>query len=120
MDSSQEILFADDESHAPKWPRARLENSFCPPWLNIRPFPPLKSQTMTSMPPAQSDLLSQAGALLSDMAVDSRFKMNESAVSTRLDLIAKEIEEFEAAEAARKAKKNSEVDTGTLFKAVVS
>jgi len=48
---------------------------------------------MTSLPPAHSALLSQAGSFLSDMVTDSRFKMKGSDVSTRLDHIAKEIEE---------------------------
>ena len=56
-------------------------------------FLPLNACPMTSLPPAHSALLSQAGSFLSDMVTDSRFKMKGSDVSTRLDHIAKEIEE---------------------------
>ena len=48
------------------------------------------------------------------------FRSTLTKTKDRREEIAKEIAEFEAAEAARLAKKNSEVDVGTLTKAIVS
>lgn len=66
--------------------------AFCPPYVNPLLPTHLILVGMTTLPPRHTALLAQAQAFLSDMAADSRFRMDEAAAEERMAQISEEID----------------------------